>query len=202
LKIAKAIVAMKIGTEEHERAKSRMLLKALKQARTTDDVRHVEAKAAQLWWARWSAFKIRFAGTAAPAGWGSWPRRAAQFTARDAVHPLQAMLNFSVAILTARITRVVIARGLDPAFGFLHDGRKPGRLSLVWDCVEFFRARLVGKVFEFAGGREFRKDEFVLVQGGIVRLGQPLAREVAGLALKAATVRECMQVVRKVEGML
>jgi CRISPR/Cas system-associated endonuclease Cas1 len=100
---------------------------------------------------------------------------------------MQAMLNFGVGILAARMTRAVIARGLDPAHGFLHSGKKPGRLSLVWDCVEFFRTGLVGKVFEFAGGREFRRDEFVLVQGGIVRLGQPLAKEVATLALKAAT---------------
>jgi hypothetical protein len=35
--------------------------------------------------------------------------------------------------------RVVIAKGFDAAFGFLHDGRKPGRLSLVWDCVEPLR---------------------------------------------------------------
>ena len=68
---------------------------------------------------------------------------AAQFTARGAVHPLQAMQNYATGVLAARMTRVVIAMGLDAGFGFLHDGRKPGRLSLVWDCVELHRPELV-----------------------------------------------------------
>jgi CRISPR associated protein Cas1 len=53
----------------------------------------------------------------------------------DAAGVRLAMLNFSTAIVTARLTRAIVAMGLDPCFGFLHDGRKPGRLSLVWDCV-------------------------------------------------------------------
>jgi hypothetical protein len=57
--------------------------------------------------------------------------------------PLQAMLNAA----SARLTRPVLARGLDPAFGFLHNGRKPGRLSLVWDCVEPLRPELVRVMF-------------------------------------------------------
>jgi hypothetical protein len=40
---------------------------------------------------------------------------------------MQAMLNFASAIVTARLTRAIVAMGLDPCFGFLHDGRKPGR---------------------------------------------------------------------------
>jgi hypothetical protein len=35
------------------------------------------------------------------------------------------------------------ALGRMPAMGFLHDGRKPGRLSLVWDCIEPLRPGLV-----------------------------------------------------------
>jgi hypothetical protein len=46
----------------------------------------------------------------------------AQFTARGAVHPMQAMLNYAIGVLAGRITRVVIAKGLDAGFGFLHDG--------------------------------------------------------------------------------
>jgi CRISPR/Cas system-associated endonuclease Cas1 len=75
LKIARAIVAMKIGSEGHGRAEKRMLLEGLKKARTIDEVRYVEAKAAHIWWSRWSAFKMLFAGAAAPAEWGSWPGR-------------------------------------------------------------------------------------------------------------------------------
>jgi len=150
--IARVIVAEKIKAENHARPIERAFLADLQAAKTTDDVRHVEAKAAQVWWQQWDEFTMRFAGRAAPAEWRSWPGRyigrrqgklgelVAQSTARDALHPMQAMQNYAVEIATGRMTRVVIARGLDPAFGFLHDGRKPGRLSLVWDCVEPLRS--------------------------------------------------------------
>jgi CRISPR/Cas system-associated endonuclease Cas1 len=67
------------------------------------------------------------------------------------------MQNYAVGIAAARMTRVVIVRGLDAGFGFLHDGRKPGRLSLVWDCIEPLRPGLVKAVFEFAAGKVFHK---------------------------------------------
>jgi hypothetical protein len=138
----------------------------------TDDVRHVEAKAAQIWWHQWGDFKMRFAGPGVPADWRLWPGRyigrrqgrsgelAAQFTARGAVHPMQAMLNYVIGVLAGRMTRVVIAKGLDAGFGFLHDGRKPGRLSLVWDAVEPHRPGLVRAVFRHAEGRAFKRYDF------------------------------------------
>src|ERR1700704_2023037 len=85
---------------------------------------------------------------------------AGQFTAPGAIPPNQAMLNFSTAITTARLTRAIIAMGLDPCFGFLHDGRKPGRLSLVWDCIEPLRPKLVKAVFKYAGTHEFERRDF------------------------------------------
>ena len=148
-----------------------------------------------------------------PAAWRTWPGRyiprrqgrlgelGAQFTARGAVHPMQAMLNFAITVLAARVTRVVIARGLDPAFGFLHDGRKPGRLSLVWDAIEPLRPGLVQAVFEFAGKRTFeRKDFNVFVDKASgersVRLAAALAREMAVVVMRAVPVAEAMPVVR------
>jgi CRISPR/Cas system-associated endonuclease Cas1 len=38
-------------------------------------------------------------------------------------------LNYSYAVALSRMTRVIIARGLDPVFGFLHSDRR-GRMSL------------------------------------------------------------------------
>ena len=82
---------------------------------------------------------------------------AAQFTALGATHPMQAMLNFATAIVTARLRRAIIAEGLDPCFGFLHDGRKPGRMSLVWDAIEPLRPKVVRAVFGYAGSHEFER---------------------------------------------
>jgi CRISPR/Cas system-associated endonuclease Cas1 len=97
------------------------------------------------------------------------------------------------------MTRVLIVRGLDPSFGFLHDGRKPGRLSLVWDCVEPLRPGLVRAVFGFAGGRTFRKGDFAVFEGGAVRLSAQVAREVAGVVIKTLPLTRYVEAVRIIE---
>src|ERR1700732_1998720 len=106
--------------------------------------------------AQWRAFKTRYIGRA-QGKVGELPR---QFTARFAETPLQALHNFAVGIAVARITRVMAARGLDPCFGFLHDGRKPGRFSLAWDAVEVFRPVLATAVFDYAGDKKFECADF------------------------------------------
>jgi len=115
--------------------------------------------------------------------------------ARGAVHPMQALLNFSVGVLAARMTRVVLAYGLDPVFGFLHDGRKPGRLSLVWDCVELHRPELVKVMFGFAEGRVFRKNEFRMIEGGVVRLAPNIMSEAFTLVIETVTLKDMIKTV-------
>lgn len=91
------------------------------------------------------------------------------------------------------MTRVIAAEGLDPCYGFLHDGRKPGRLSLVWDCVELLRPGLVRTVFEYAGGRVFKKSDFAVSTEGVVRLNGNIAREVAELVIGRFPVTRYMR---------
>jgi CRISPR/Cas system-associated endonuclease Cas1 len=100
------------------------------------------------------------------------------------------------------MTRVVIARGLDAGFGFLHDGRKKGRLSFVWDAVEPMRPRLVKAVFEYAGGRTFKKADFGVFEGGIVRLSAQVAREVAGVVIRRFSLSEYIETVKTIESMM
>lgn len=108
---------------------------------------------------------------------------------------MQAMLNYAVGVLAARMTRVVLARGLDASFGFLHDGRKPGRLSLVWDCVEVFRPRLVQAVFGLAERRAFKKRDFGVFSKETIGLLPPLAREVAEVSIAVTPLREMVKTV-------
>ena len=115
---------------------------------------------------------------------------ATQFTARGAVHPLQALHNFAVGVVASRMTRVVITRGMDPCFGFLHDGRKPGRLSLVWDCVELHRPKLVSETFEYAAANDFR-----MIDGGVVRLAPAVMKEVAALAITTVLLKDMIKTV-------
>jgi CRISPR/Cas system-associated endonuclease Cas1 len=90
---------------------------------------------------------------------------------------MQAMLNYSVGVLAGRMTRVVVASGLDAGFGFLHDGRKPGRLSLVWDAIEPLRPGLVTAVFQSAEKRAFKRYDFGIFANDGVGLLPPLAEK-------------------------
>ena len=209
--VARAIVAKKIKAEGHSQPVKRAFLAELKKSRTTDEVRHVEAKAAQEFWRQFIGFKMQFAGPAVAAHWHSFPGRyigraqgrlgelGAQFTARGAVHPCQAILNFATAIITARLARAILAHGLDPCFGFLHDGRKPGRMSLVWDAVEPLRPDIVRAVFGYVATHEFERKDFLIFVHKItgektVRLASPLAKEIAALAITTVSVRECVKI--------
>jgi CRISPR/Cas system-associated endonuclease Cas1 len=73
--VARAVVTAKVKAEGHARVAERVFLAALRASKTTDDVRHVEAKAAQVWWRQWAEFGMRFAGSGVPVEWRSWPGR-------------------------------------------------------------------------------------------------------------------------------
>jgi CRISPR/Cas system-associated endonuclease Cas1 len=92
------------------------------------------------------------------------------------------------------MTRVIVAHGLDPVFGFLHNGRKPGRLSLVWDCIELHRPKLVGETFRYAE-RIFRKNDFRMIDGGIVRLAPTIMKDVAALTIKVVSLKDMIKTV-------
>lgn len=203
--IAREMVAKKVKAEGHTRPVTQTLLTGLQRAKTADDVRHIEAQAAQVWWSQWTDFEMRFPDPTVTADWRSSDadraklgELAAQFTARSAIHPIQAMLNFATAIVAARLTRAIIAVGLDPCFGFLHDGRKPGRLSLVWDAVEPLRPRVVRAVFGYVATHEFERRDFLVFVHKItaertVRLTAELAKEIVEVAVNAVSVKECVK---------
>lgn len=75
VEIARAVVARKIKAEGHEWEPEREFLVDLRKSKTTDDVRHVEAQAAQLWWSQWEGFRVSFKGGGVPAEWRSWSGR-------------------------------------------------------------------------------------------------------------------------------
>jgi CRISPR/Cas system-associated endonuclease Cas1 len=80
--------------------------------------------------------------------------------------------------------------------GFLHSP-KPGRTSLAYDVLELHRTDLTEAVFEYGSKRSFRRDDFE-TERGIVRLSPGVARDVAQLAIKAASVAECVASARRI----
>jgi CRISPR-associated endonuclease Cas1 len=210
--LARAIVSRKIKAEGHPRPVEREFLAALQPSRTVMDARAIEAKAAEAYWRRWYRTEIKFKG-AVPDAWrvfsqrmvkrrgGKLGEKGAQFGARDATHPANAALNYAYAIASARMTRVIIARGLDPAFGFLH-AAKPGRMSLTYDCLELPRPALTDSVMQWMASRAFRKEDFGLFEGGVVRLSSATARELTAFTIKAVPLARYVEVVREIERLL
>ncbi len=152
LAVARAIVAMKVHAEAHTKFTEQQFLNSIGNAKSVAEVRRIEALSGTAFWRRRQGFELAFKDDVSPT-WRMFETRYIgrrlgklgeldkHFTARHAHQPMQAMLNFAASISAARMTRCIIARGLDASFGFLHNARKPGRLSLVWDCIEPFARR-------------------------------------------------------------
>lgn len=79
---------------------------------------------------------------------------------RGAQDPVNAMLNYSYAILASEVLKSLHTSGLDPYSGFLHSDRY-GRKSLVFDLMEEFRQQIVDKsVLKLINRNQIEKDDF------------------------------------------
>lgn len=86
---------------------------------------------------------------------------------RRAQDPVNAMLNYSYAILASEVLKSLHTSGLDPYAGFLHSDRY-ARKSLVFDLMEEFRQQIVDKsVLKLINRNQIQKDDFELKKGMI-----------------------------------
>lgn len=70
-----------------------------------------------------------------------WPGR----KHRGATDPINSLLNYGYGILYGQVERALVQAGLDPYAGFVHADR-PGKPSLVLDCIEEFRQAVVDRL--------------------------------------------------------
>jgi CRISPR-associated protein Cas1 len=206
LEIARKLVAAKLQTLELCAEDARDFKQEIREAYSLESLLVAEARAGAAYFMRWRGFELRFKDhNATPQHWHVFTARAAGLLkgrggtskARHAATPMGAMLNYAYVVGLGQVTRATIGAGLDACHGFLHSP-KPGRLSLSYDILEFHRTAITERVFGFAGQRIFKRDDFELDPHGVVRLGGPIAREIAGLALKAVTVGEAAKSVQRV----
>ena len=76
---------------------------------------------------------------------GRWRFDFTKRTRRPPTDPVNAMLSFGYAILVRECSTALLAVGLDPMLGFLHEPR-PGRPALALDMMEEFRPILADSV--------------------------------------------------------
>lgn len=86
---------------------------------------------------------------------------------RGAPDIVNAMLNYSYAILASEVLKALHISGLDPYQGFLHADRY-GRTSLVFDLMEEFRQQIVDKsVLKLINLGQIKSDDFELKEGKV-----------------------------------
>ncbi len=164
---------------------------ALASAGTADRLRFLEADAAGHYWSAWAGVPIRWARKDAgrvPEHWSAFRSRSSPLTGspRSAADPVNALLNYSYAILESEARIALLAVGLDPGMGVLHTDQR-ARDSLALDLMETVRPDVDRWVLDALAGRAFAKADFHETREGTCRLMPPLAKLVAEAAPRWAT---------------
>jgi CRISPR-associated protein Cas1 len=204
LEVARKIVGMKLRTLRLDPVDAREFRQELAGARKLDEVLITEARAGAAYFMRWRSVRLRIRGEV-PDHWKGFVTRAGSLLkgrggmsrARHAATPLNAMLNYVYIVALGQCTRACIGLGLDPCHGYLH-APKRGRMSLSYDVLELHRADLTSAVFAHAARTSFAPDAFELNKIGVVSLSPAVARDMAALALRVASITECVKSVRRV----
>ncbi len=206
LPIARAIVLQKIkggmGNERLTLDEVASIARDLKTATSVMDVHLIEGRAAALYFQRFDAeLSFEYKTNGWPYTWKKWPGRLPLGgpSPRNALHPINAILNCAYSVAASQLTRALSASGLDPAAGYLHQP-KDLRASLSYDALELLRADIDTRILSLLASRIWRRDDFLVPPHGVVRLKPDLARTVTGraLATKADLAKVCEWMTRTI----
>ena len=84
---------------------------------------------------------------------------------RHADHTVNALPNWSYAVVAGRLSAELFARGACLAIGYLHVEQR-GRFSLTYDALELLRPIIDEKVFKFVSKTRFRMGDFLVAPSG------------------------------------
>lgn len=150
------------------------------------ELRALEANAAAAYFRSWRGIPIKWRGTSRPIpeSWKTIEQRTSQFQLagnRNAGHPINAILNYTYAVLQSKIQTGVVAEGYDPTIGIMHE-KRDGSSAFVFDLMEPERPAIDRKVLEFVKGHVFDPADFAIRADGVCRLNPEMARCVTQLA--------------------
>ena len=195
LPLAKIIVAQKIRTSaDYEFLTLQQVNEFFAGIQIAPDLQRLHMAEGVAALAHFNTFRtmLRFKGCGKdwPETWNDWTSRQASLSfpsPRNALHPVNAILNYAYTVAAAQLSRALSAWGFDVAIGFLHTVQE-NRASLAYDAVELFRASIDARILSFLGNNAFRREDFGLTRSGVIRLTPEIGRVVAGRAL--ATKRD------------
>jgi len=148
--------------------------RALSYAKTVDEVRSVEARAAEVYWRAFQKAvpaKLEFRSRSTRA-------RNRQYNASD---PVNSLLNYGYAFLQSSARRAINTTGLDASLGYLHEDR-PATTPLVYDLQEPFRWLVDYSLLRMVLSRVFSWDDFYFTGDDYrIRIKPPLLDRYADL---------------------
>jgi CRISPR-associated endonuclease Cas1 len=156
----------------------------LEDAETLEEIRHVEAVAANVYWNAWSEIEVPFVRKdvlRVADHWRSFEGRRSAVnvgTSRSATDPANALLNYGYRLLEAEGRLACLAVGLDPGLGILHADLK-GRDSMVLDVMEAAGPVVDGYVLDLFKARPLTKADFAEDRRGVLRVLPPLTHRIA-----------------------
>jgi len=158
-------------------------LEDLEGAKSLSEILSTEAISASAYWSAWADVPVRFARAdqaSIPSRWLTVGPRSSPLSesARSAVAPAHAILNYCYALLAAEGRIACLTMGLDPGLGILH-ADKANRDSLVADLMEPVRPEVDAYVLELLDQRTFRACDFAETRSGVCRVLAPLTHELA-----------------------
>jgi CRISPR-associated endonuclease Cas1 len=159
---------------------------AVDAARTIDELRLFESRAAYAYWSAWRNVSIIFPKKDIPRVPDHWQRfgtRVSPLTGspRLAANPVNAMLNYLYAVLESEARLAAAALGLDPGVGLMHVDT-PSRDSLACDLMEPLRPQVDAYVLDWIIREPIRREWFVEQRDGNCRLIASFAARLAETA--------------------
>lgn len=156
---------------------------ALVDAKSIDELRVGEARAAGAYWQALAPLELRFARRDAdrvPSHWRTFGGRSSPLAngPRVAANPANAVLNYLYALLEAEATLAARVVGLDPGLGVMH-ADQAHRDSLSADLMEPIRPLVDGYVVRLLTSRPFAARDFHETSVGACRVTAPLTHELA-----------------------
>jgi CRISPR-associated endonuclease Cas1 len=151
---------------------------------TLEEVRQLEAAAANLYWSAWETVSLSFVKKDAdrvPDNWLRFEGRRSAVNpggARNATDPANALINYLYRLLEAEGHIATQAVGLDPGLGVLHADSK-GRASFVLDLIESGRPIAERHLLRILESTSLRWRDFDEDGHGVVRVLSPLTHRLA-----------------------
>jgi CRISPR-associated endonuclease Cas1 len=151
----------------------------LSRAKSSDQIRLIEAQGALAYWTAWRELPITFPRVdlpRVPDHWRTFGSRLSPLTRspRLAVNPANAMLNYLYAVLESEARLSLAELGLDPGLGVMHYDTR-NRDSLASDLMEPVRPQVDAFLLDWLHKGPIRREWFFEQRDGNCRLTCPFA---------------------------